>query len=257
MPVRLFMLTDLHYTPGYVAPPTRFCGDSLRKIRQIADVLRGADLCVQLGDLIHGTGDARRDASALQGALQELSVYRFHHVLGNHDAFSVGKSGILPHTAGVGCMDRFSLGGVDFLTLDGNFRQDGGEYSSPGGDWKDAAIPSAQLAALERFLWESRGAVVFCHQNLDDCPEDPHVLRNAGEVRALLEKSGKVRYVFQGHCHAGRDTVTAGIRYHTLPALCEEDRIPYCIADIYTWDRIIVQDYEERLCPGFGSVRNE
>ena len=89
---------------------------------------------------------------------------------------------------------------------------------------------------------ESCGAVVFCHQNFDDRPDDPHVIRNADIVRRIFAASGKVRYVFCGHYHAGGDSVIDGIRYHTLPAVCEGSSIPYCIAEINAWDDIVVTD---------------
>lgn len=247
MSFTLVMLTDLHYTPEYVAQQTRMCADSLRKVEKIQPILQKADLCVQLGDLINGTGNPAVDSAALKEAIGALAPYGTRHVIGNHDAFALDKSLILPHKPGIGCVDHFSFGGVDFITLDANFCADGSEYSPTNGEWTDTAIPPFQLEWLRHELLESNGAVIFCHQNLDDCPDDPHVVRNAADVRTILEQSGKVRCVFQGHCHAGRDTVTAGIRYHTLPAVCERERIPYCVAEISGWDHILISDGLEHL----------
>ena len=59
------------------------------------------------------------------------------------------------------------------------------------------------------------------HQNID--PQVPEVLRlfNDAEVRDILEKSGKVKAVYQGHHHPGHRTVWNGIEYISLPAMCE------------------------------------
>ena len=43
--------------------------------------------------------------------------------------------------------------------------------------------------------------------------------RNAPEVREILEKSGKVLAVFQGHDHKGAYNNMNAIHYYTLPAL--------------------------------------
>ena len=53
---------------------------------------------------------------------------------------------------------------------------------------------------------------------------DPHVVVNHRQVRAVLEKSGKVSLVLQGHCHSGALTVQRGISYVTLKALVEGER---------------------------------
>ena len=245
-PFTLALITDLHYTPGLTAQKTRRCGDSLRKLAQISPLLQTADLRVQLGDLINGTGSPETDLAALKEGLAALAPLHFLHLTGNHDAFHADNTRILPALPEVGCVWALPFCGVDLIALDPNFHADGRPYSPEGGDWTDTAVPPAQLAWLRERLAESRGAIVFSHQNLDSL-DDPHVVRNAAEVRAVLEASGKVRFVFQGHCHAGRDTVTNGIRYHTLPALCEEDRIPFCLAVVQSWDDVEIFDRCERL----------
>ena len=62
-------------------------------------------------------------------------------------------------------------------------------------------------------------AVVFCHQRLDSSAEPQHLVRNAAEVRGILEKSGKVKVVFTGHQHLGAFNVLNGISYYSLIAL--------------------------------------
>jgi len=42
------------------------------------------------------------------------------------------------------------------------------------------------------------------------------------QVRQILQDSGKVRKVLQGHYHPGHCSVHQGIEYRTFPALCEQ-----------------------------------
>jgi hypothetical protein len=66
--------------------------------------------------------------------------------------------------------------------------------------------------------------VVLTHQLLNpeeqvDKDFDPkHTVRNAAEVRTLLEKSGNVLAVFAGHYHDGGYQQVGGIHYVTLQA---------------------------------------
>ena len=52
-------------------------------------------------------------------------------------------------------------------------------------------------------------------------PQDADVVRNAADVRAILERSGKVLAAFHGHDHAGNHKVINGIHYYTLIAVVE------------------------------------
>ena len=70
------------------------------------------------------------------------------------------------------------------------------------------------------------------HENLDPNVEEHHIVKNAAEIREILEASGKVRTVIQGHFHEGADSVVNGIRYITLPAMCEGEENSYRIIDL-------------------------
>ena len=76
------------------------------------------------------------------------------------------------------------------------------------------------------------------HHSIQSLLEDHHVtlvyiiIRNAPEVRALLSSSGKVKAVFQGHYHPGHENEIDGIRYHTLPAMCEGEENRFSIIEL-------------------------
>jgi hypothetical protein len=77
-----------------------------------------------------------------------------------------------------------------------------------------------------------RDAHIFIHHNLNPDAEQHHLVKNAAEVREILEKSGKVKAVWQGHYHTGHDSIINGISYHTLGAMCEGEENRYIIAEI-------------------------
>ena len=109
---------------------------------------------------------------------------------------------------------------MTFLTLDACFREDSTPYSRKNFDWQDANLPKSELTWLESELSKASGpVVVLAHQRLD--MDKAHAVRNAAEVRSLLEKSGKVLAVFQGHSHKNDYQQINGIHYTTLVAMVE------------------------------------
>ena len=66
---------------------------------------------------------------------------------------------------------------------------------------------------------ERRQAIVFAHQRLD--VTNDYGVKNAADVRKVLEESGKVLAVFQGHSHKNDYKEIGGIHYCTLVAMIE------------------------------------
>ncbi len=64
-----------------------------------------------------------------------------------------------------------------------------------------------------------KSVIVFAHQRLDVA--NNHGVKNNAEVRAILESSGKVLAVFQGHSHQNDLKEIGGIHYCTLHAMVE------------------------------------
>jgi manganese-dependent ADP-ribose/CDP-alcohol diphosphatase len=48
----------------------------------------------------------------------------------------------------------------------------------------------------------------------------------------MLAASGKVKTVFQGHYHPGHENELNGIRYITLPAMCEGEENRFAVYEI-------------------------
>jgi hypothetical protein len=61
--------------------------------------------------------------------------------------------------------------------------------------------------------------IVFAHQRLD--VNDKHGVKNGADVRKVLEDSGRVLAVFQGHSHQNDYREIRGIHYTTLVAMVE------------------------------------
>lgn len=242
--MKLGVFTDAHYAAGVTELGTRTCSRSLDKVKRILDALSGeVDAFVQLGDLINVSGSAEEDEKNIR-AMQNLlngCGKDCMSVLGNHDVEAARKSVYLPQ------YDRgyysFDADGTRFIVLDGNFVSSGESYEDVEWDWTDSLIPQEELDWLDRTLDSAERAVVFCHQNLDERPGDPHVIGNAGKVREILEASGRVTHVLQGHCHSGCVTEKNGIVYHTFRALCEGSRIPCAVVTVED-GRVYIEERE-------------
>ena len=99
-------------------------------------------------------------------------------------------------------------------------RVDGEPYSAGNFEWTDTAIPAEQVEWLRQDLAKAdRPAIVFVHQRLDVA--NSHGIKNAPAVREVLEKSGKIVAVLQGHSHKNDLKQIGGIPYCTLAAVIE------------------------------------
>jgi 3',5'-cyclic AMP phosphodiesterase CpdA len=112
------------------------------------------------------------------------------------------------------------VGGFHFVVLDACYRSDGKSYARGNFKWTDTSIPDEQVNWLKADLKAATGkAVVFVHQRLD--VKNDYGVKNADQVRKVLEESGKVLAVFQGHSHKNDLKDINGIHYCTLVAMVE------------------------------------
>lgn len=221
--LRVGLMTDLHYADK--APTkTRYYREALAKLDEAVEHMNREKptLVVELGDFIDQADSVEKEIEwlrAMESHFARLSMPR-HYVLGNHCVGTLTKQEFAANTKAAGVFESFEAAGVTFVSLDACFREDGTPYSRKNFDWKDANVTKAELAWLEAELVKASGPViVFAHQRLDLDKE--HAVRNAAEVRSLLEKSGKVLAVFQGHSHKNDYQQIAGIHYTTLMAMVE------------------------------------
>jgi alkaline phosphatase len=221
--VRFGLITDLHYADK---PPagTRYYRETPTKLAEAAGRFRQdrPDFLVELGDLIDSSGSVEADLDCLKrisGDVSGVSEAR-HYVLGNHCVDVLTKDEFLGCVGQERSFYSFDSGGRHFVVLDACFRSDGEPYGRKNSKWTDANIPSHEVEWLRADLaGASTPVVVLAHQRLD--VGRPYGVGNAPEIRGLLEGSGKVRAVFQGHSHKNDHREIAGVHYVTLVAMIE------------------------------------
>lgn len=221
--LRAGLVTDLHYAEKE-STKTRFYREAPGKLDEaVAHFNREKPaFVVELGDFIDRADTVEQEIEWLKTMEQhyaKLTMPR-HYVLGNHCVDTLTKQEFAQHTQAPGGHASFEQKGMTFLILDACFREDGTPYQRKNFTWQDANLPKSELAWLESELGKAPGpVVVLAHQRLD--LDKAHAVRNAAEGRALLEKSGKVRAVFQGHSHKNDYQQVNGLHYVTLVAMIE------------------------------------
>jgi hypothetical protein len=254
---RFGIVTDCHYADAD-AQGTRFYRESLDKLSECVTLMNTerVDFLIELGDFKDQDKTPAEKKTLLYLQAAEKVLKRFngptYHVLGNHDMDSISKIQFLK------CVDNtnidsnrsyysFDSNGLHYVVLDANYRTDGADYEDGNFDWTDANIPSKELNWLKRDLAAApRAVIVFIHQLLDGTGSI--YVKNAAQVRQILEASGKVLTVFQGHHHPGSYSNIEGIHYYTLKALVEgqgPENNSYAITEVHTGGNITVTGYRK------------
>ena len=250
--VRIGLIADAHYADK---PPhgDRHYRASIPKMHQAVDAFNQADVdfTVELGDFIDAGDSVWKELDFLKRIEAEYARLKAprHYVLGNHCVGTLTKKEFLEHTNAFASRPdvvspvvgqrvssspenapyagpsqtplayyAFDVKGFRFLVLDACYRPDGTPYCRGNYDWTCSYVPPAQQQWLQEQLRQTnRPVIVFIHQRLDT--DGSHGVVNAADVRRLLEASGRVRVVFQGHDHRGADERINDIRYYTLSAM--------------------------------------
>lgn len=226
--VRFGVFADPHYAEKVYGD--RHCEDSADKLRACVEVFRDAELdfAVCMGDLIDSAEEREAEAgyaTTMAGIFAGFGGPR-HWVLGNHDVDGLSKGEFLKL-----CGARyppyysFDCKGVHFALLDGNCHEDGTDFRPGANVWDEAWISQRQVEWLRCDLGAASGrqAIVLCHENLDDRQYrealDPHVVRDAAQVRDVLESVGHVSAVITAHYHPGLVARQGGIPYLALRSM--------------------------------------
>lgn len=255
--VRIGLLTDLHHADR---PPSgsRYYRETLSKCAEAADHFRRekVDHVIELGDLIDSADSLETEKGYLRRIRRELAATpgMYHFVLGNHCVSALMKPEFLEIVDQERSYYSLEAGGYRFVVLDACFRGDGEPYGRQNFTWTDANIPAEQIDWLRSELKSvSNGAIVLVHQRLD--VEPPYGIKNAAEVRKVLEDSGRVLAVLQGHYHPGDYREVKGIHYCTLSAMIEgsgPENNAYAVMDVLPGGAIRIagfrrqRDYEWR-----------
>lgn len=236
--LRIGMVTDLHYADK---PPagTRHYRETLAKIAEVGEEFQKArpDFVVELGDLIDAAETVEAEKQYLARINKEFSSLPGdkHYVLGNHCVSTLTKDEFLEGVGQRKSHYSFDSGGFHFVVLDACFLSSGVPYGRNNVKWNDANIPAEQVEWLRDDLQSTTGkTIVFVHQRLD--VKTDHGVKNAEQVRRVLENSGKVLAVFQGHSHKNDLIDINGIHYCTLVAMVEgsgAENNGYTLMDVF------------------------
>jgi alkaline phosphatase len=217
------LMTDLHYADK---PPggTRHYRQTPAKLAAAVKMFakRKPDFVVELGDFVDAADSVDIEKAYLRTIHQQFDALpgNNHYVLGNHCVYTLTKQEFLNVVGQPASFYSFDTNGVHFVVLDACFRHDGVPYGRKNFDWTDPNVPRHQLNWLRHDLQTTEHpTIAFIHQRLD--VDDHYGVKNAADVRKILEQSKKVTAVFQGHNHKNDYQEIGGIHYCTLTAMVD------------------------------------
>jgi predicted phosphodiesterase len=255
--IRFGMLSDIHYADRDPAG-TRFYRQSLAKMKECIDRMNQEklDFVIELGDFkdqdaVPNEANTLNYLTTIEAEFQKFDGPTYH-VLGNHDNDGISKTQFLERVENTGIPKSqsyysFNRNGIHLVVLDGNFTKDGKEYDHGNFSWDDTMIPENQLNWLKEDLKNNKfPTIVFVHQMLDDSKNVKQAVENAAEVRQVLEQSGKVLCVFQGHVHEERYNLINGIHYYSVNAIVDGDgpeNSAYMIVDVHQNGSLMIDGF--------------
>lgn len=262
-PIRFGILTDIHYAdipddPGQ----NKYYRESLEKVAECVELMneQKVDFLIELGDL-KDQGNPPKETETLKFLESIENVLKqfngpLYHVLGNHDHDSISKLQFLKAISNDGFYNAvnfysFTKDSFHFIVLDANYNSLEQEYDHGNFDWTDVHIPNNQLRWLKSDLkFHKRPTIVFIHHQLDSpvVADKRHCPDNANVVRKMLEESGHVLAVFQGHYHKGGVNKINNIFYYTLKSVIEGSGLEnnnYAIVEIDAELKIRIKGYRK------------
>ena len=221
--LRIGLITDLHHADK-PSKGTRYYQETLGKLDEATYRFEKEEInfVVELGDLIDEADAVGTELRCLKDVNREFSVISKdrHCVLGNHCVTNLSKEEFLGGVEQKKSYYSFDRDNFYFVILDACFRIDGTPYGRRNFDWKESSIPVLEIDWLQTDLKSTKkNTVVFAHQRLDIGGD--FGVKNAAVVRKILENSGKVIAVIQGHSHEKDLKDIGGIHYCMLRAMVE------------------------------------
>ncbi|MEX0819436.1 MAG: alkaline phosphatase [Pirellulaceae bacterium] len=249
--LRLGLVTDLHFADKPAAG-SRHYRETLAKLADAGERFKTdqPEFVVELGDLIDAADSVDAEKAYLRRIHREFAELpgKKHYVLGNHCVYSLTKEEFLDGVGQPASYYSFDAGDTHFIVLDSCFRSDGQPYGRQNFQWTDPNIPEDEGEWLEADLKATTNkTIVFAHQRLD--VDNHYGVRNAAQVRQVLEGSGKVLAVFQGHSHKNDHHHIGGIHYCTLVAMVEGSGIEnngYATLDLFPGNVIRIAGYRKQ-----------
>ena len=249
--VRIGLVTDMHYANKKPAG-SRYYRETLAKLEEAARQFQKEkpDHVVELGDFIDAADSIETEKSYLKRINKDFAALpgKKHYVLGNHCVHTLTKDEFLEGVGQKKSYYSFDAGGFHFVILDACFRSDGKPYGRKNFQWTDPNIPMDQVEWLQADLKKASGkTIVFIHQRLDVA--NNYGVKNAAQIRKVLEDSSKVLVVFQGHSHKNDLKEINGIHYCVHRAMVEgkgEENNGYSTMDVFPNGTIRVTGFRKQ-----------
>lgn len=237
--MKIGIFTDCHYCNADYLGPTRRPILSIGKIKEAMEEFnnQNVDMVFCLGDMTdHNEGSTKEEIiSCFNEEMKLIKSYNipFYLVPGNHD-YLVMTAEDMEREAGFKIPPyTIETDTHNFIILDANYRSNMVRFDKAGVEWTDSNLPPEQMKFLKENLSKStKPCVVLVHENLDPSVDKMHIIKNASDVRAIINNSGKVQMVLQGHYHYGNENKIGNIPYITLPAMCEGEGNSYKIIEL-------------------------
>lgn len=224
--MKLGIFSDPHYSSQEVtSKPPRYNNKSLGKIKKAYEyfINEKCDLVVCLGDLTDTEETHEEEISNLKkiaDVIKSCPIPTFC-LMGNHDANVLTVEDFYSNI-GLKEPKYIEMNGRHLIFLDACFFHDGRHYAPGGTEWIDTFVPNEE--ELKKKLKEIEApAYIFIHQNIDPAIGADERIVNSNNIFNIIKESGVVKAVFQGHCHSGKRSEYDGIKYITLPAMCEHE----------------------------------
>ncbi len=235
--MRFAIINDIHNGPA----DSGFANGAQRKLTYLAEPLvkefiekmnteTHPEFVINLGDFIEDVNNREIDLGYFKKTHELFSTLQspLYALIGNHDVRTLSDEDMLNILGYEKLYYSFDAGDYHFVclsfTMTGNHRENLLDIK--------AEILPEQLEWLTKDLEASnKPVVIFVHYGLAEdnmkgnfwFETAPHyaLLENKNEVKAILEKSGKVKAVISGHQHWNRMKVENGIPYFVITSLIE------------------------------------
>jgi alkaline phosphatase len=229
--MKIFLITDIHHGANTNYKHLKgeeyinLFGEEFKEASlKLLSEMNQCDLVVNLGDLIHDEEREKDFFVYSEGVSFFDTTARIEHVVGNHDLRNLTMSDLSRVLKRDKEYFSFDCNGYHHVVLGGTRKEPRGPHY----------IEEEQLKWLEDDLKATeQKTLVYCHFPLDnqDLSEnyyfkgrpDGGSIANRGFVRPILEKSGKVLAVFNGHTHFFHQEGIKNIIYTTVPSFSENN----------------------------------
>ncbi|GEM_PF-1440022 len=229
------LVTDLHYQKLDRAV-------SKLRLQDYVDTMAGwgPAFVVQNGDLIQGWSSYDQNLADMFSAdsiLDGLSVPRYN-VIGNHELeTNISLAEALNIFGADSSYYSFDRGGYHFIVLNAAY-----DTSGQPSNWHQGYIPSFEESWLVNDLANAdKYTIVFLHHNIDNQAgvDTTYYVRDRRHIRHLLEDSGKVIAVFEGHLHVTYDWIHNNIAYYSIERGGIDDICTYSKIKLWPDDHLI------------------